>query len=165
MMPAWCIKYPSIHMHLNSYYLFKDIVVNYVLVYVWASFIVKWQLVSTSSWCSLHIISIIYSQSEANDRFLCLWLVLWLLHMNHHGLGCRLIGALEVPPHRRVNSSLVPSHNERLWAGSSTRESLVLWKCAWGCTDEHHSLGLAANQQGWGYAPACFQEPGVLHVS
>lgn len=34
MMPAWCIKYPSIHTHLNSYYLFKDIVVNYVLVYV-----------------------------------------------------------------------------------------------------------------------------------
>lgn len=96
MMPAWCIKYPSIHMHLNSYYLFKDIVVNYVLVYVWASFIVKWQFVSTSSWCSLHIISIIYSQSEANDRFLCPRLVSWLLHMNHHGLGCSLRGALEV---------------------------------------------------------------------
>lgn len=84
MMPAWCIKYPSIHMHLNSCYLFKDIVVNYVLVYARASFIVKWQFVSTSSWCSLHIISIIYSQSEANDGFLCPRLVLWFLHRNRH---------------------------------------------------------------------------------
>lgn len=142
MMPAWCIKYPSIHTHLNSYYLFKDIVVNYVLVYVWASFIVKWQFVSTSSWCSLHIISIIYSQSEANDRFLCPQLVSWLLHMNHHGLGCSLTGVLEVPPHRRANSSLLPSHNGRLWAAPSSRESLVLWEGAWGCPDGHRSLGL-----------------------
>lgn len=41
MMPAWCIKYPSVHMHLNSCYLFKDIVVNYILVYARASFIAE----------------------------------------------------------------------------------------------------------------------------
>lgn len=82
-MSAWCIKYPSIPMHLNSFYLFKDIVVNYVLVYPRASFMVQWQLLSTSSWCSLHIISIIYSRSEANDGFLCPRLGLWFLHRNH----------------------------------------------------------------------------------
>lgn len=78
-----CIKYPSIHMHLNPFYLFKDIVVNYVLVYPRASFIVKWQFLSTSSWCSLHIISIIYSWSEADDGFLCPQLGLWFVHRNH----------------------------------------------------------------------------------
>lgn len=28
--------------------------------------------------------------------------------MNHHGLGCSLTGVLEVPPHRRANSSHSP---------------------------------------------------------
>lgn len=87
-MPAWCIKYPSIHMHLNSFYLFKDTVVNYALAYPRASFIVKWQLLSTSSWCSLCIISIIYSRSEANDGFLCPRLGLWFLHRNHQRPWC-----------------------------------------------------------------------------
>lgn len=87
-MPAWCIKYPNIHMHLNSFYLFKDIVVNYVLVYPRASLMVKWQFLSTSTWCSLHIISIIYSQSEADDGFLCPWLGLWFVHRNHQRPWC-----------------------------------------------------------------------------
>lgn len=37
---------------------------------------------------------------------------------------------------------ILPSHNGRLWAAPSTRESLVLWEGAWGWPGGYRSLGL-----------------------
>lgn len=165
-MPAWCIKYPSIHMHLNSCYLFKNIV-NYALVYARTSFIAKWQFVSTSSWCSLHIISIIYSQSIADDGYLYPRFISWFLHRNYQGRGISR-GTGRLSPGQSK-----PGAFARLWGealpGGVIQALQILAPASGpvrGCPNPTPAP-TSVLQPGWdsAAAPDCFRAAAVHHVS